>query len=114
MLIEVVVLEGPLEGTARTGLVAGAKQMPAEIGVGPRVPIVDRQAAAYECRRFVEAVVARGVVAGDAIHLAVDRVDLQDLLDPGVSNAVVLPSRKSIAASSECASRLLGFTFSAR
>ena len=84
LLIKGIVLEGPFEGSARTGLVAGAEEMPAKICVGADVRFIDGQSATDQCRGFIEAIVARGVIAGHAIHLAVDRVDFQNLLDPGV------------------------------
>ena len=81
LLIEAIVLEGALEGTAGAGLITGPQQVLAEIRMRLRVRIVKGQRAAHLFDGLIEAVVASEVIASDAVHLAVDRVDLQNLLD---------------------------------
>ena len=69
--------EGALEHLARAGLVAGAQQVHAQVGLRARVVRVERDRLARQSRRLVETVAARGELAGHAVGHAAGRVDGQ-------------------------------------
>jgi len=69
--VERIDLERRLERRARGGLVSGSQQVRAEIGERPRILRIERQGAARERDRFVEPIVVRGQLAGDAVDVAV-------------------------------------------
>ncbi len=79
-LIEGKGLEGAVEHAARLGFVAGAHQIEAEIALGANVGWRQLDRAARQRHGLVEAVVAGGQIAGDAIDLAKRRIDRQDSL----------------------------------
>jgi hypothetical protein len=76
-----IVLEGALQRLAGLRLVARPQQSHPQAGVRRRIGIVQRQAPARQRDGLVEQVVARRVIAGNAVDVAVDRVDGEDRLD---------------------------------
>ena len=70
-----ICLERRLERAPRIGLVAGAQQMHAQIGIRPRAGRVDLERPSRQLNRLVEPVVACRVVAGHAVDITVDRIE---------------------------------------
>ena len=89
-LIEGKRLEGAVEHAARLGFVAGAHQVEAEIALGANVGGRQLDGAARQRHGLVEAIVARGEIAGDAIDLAEGRIDRQDALRLGLERRLVV------------------------
>ena len=83
-------LEGAVEHLPRLGFVTRPHEVKPEIAGGADIRGIEGDGLARQRDRFVEAVVARRQLAGDAIHLAERGVDRQHLGDLGLVRRLVV------------------------
>ena len=72
--VERIGLERRLERPPRIGFVAGAQQVHAQVGIRPCAGLVDLERSSGQLDRLVKPVVARRMVTGHAVDIAVDGI----------------------------------------